>query len=160
MNNILIRKTLILVTFIVCFILFSQAISQAAPEDLSPFVFDGCTWSPDGSWDNPNLFCECCLVHDMAYWQGGSEAERDRVDWEFKQCITERSGSEAVGWTYYWGVRAGGDPNPYFFFYYTRWRWGFGWPPGRLYTEMTEQERLRATELLNEYKSKNPNPCN
>ena len=28
----------------------------------SEFVFDGCTWFPDGWWQ------ACCLLHDYAFW--------------------------------------------------------------------------------------------
>jgi hypothetical protein len=29
------------------------------------FLTDGCSWWPDGAWQ------ECCVTHEIAYWCGG-----------------------------------------------------------------------------------------
>ena len=76
---------------------------------------DGCTLAPDFN------FGGCCVAHDVAYWQGGSRAERLDADRVFRGCVAEKSNAPAA-WLYYLGVRVGGVgvlPTP--------WRWGFGW---------------------------------
>jgi len=82
--------------------------------DYTPETSDGCTWTPDFD------FKPCCVTHDTAYWQGGTEAQRLTADEVFKQCIID-VGHDVVGPLYYTGVRVFGAPHlP------TYWRWGFG----------------------------------
>lgn len=47
---------------------------------------------------------ECCLIHDLAYQQGGTEADRRRADVEFRRCVRMKNGP-LVAWIYYSGVR-------------------------------------------------------
>ena len=91
----------------------AQQCNHLPPND---FTTDGCSSWPDNGW------VTCCVEHDMAYWCGGSSAERQNADAEFRACIARDHGT---GWAtaMYWGVRAGGSawwPLP--------WRWGYGWP--------------------------------
>jgi hypothetical protein len=80
-----------------------------------PFTTDACTWWPDGDWG------ACCIEHDIAYWCGGTAAERDAADHELRACIA-RDHSALLAASTYLGVRGGGAawlPTP--------WRWGYGW---------------------------------
>lgn len=82
----------------------------------APFRTDGCSAWPDATWG------ACCVEHDVAYWCGGSAAERLAADRELRACVDAIAGG---GWAtvMYWGVRLGGSdrmPLP--------WRWGYGWP--------------------------------
>lgn len=45
-------------------------IACGASEQLSEFRSDGCSLFPDASVINNDDWCECCVEHDMAYWQG------------------------------------------------------------------------------------------
>ena len=85
-----------------------------------PFKSDGCTLSADMN------FRHCCEAHDKLYWQGGTSVQRKQADLEFCDCI-RKSGHPVFAWFYYLGVRAGGTP-----LLPTPWRWGFGWPWGRV----------------------------
>ena len=76
---------------------------------------DGCTLVPDFN------FKHCCDEHDIAYWKGGSLAQRKKADIEFRQCIANSNQFLLAG-IYYFGVRVGGTP-----ILPTPWRWGFGW---------------------------------
>ena len=76
---------------------------------------DGCTLTPDFD------FRMCCDTHDVAYWLGGSSAQRLDADREFRACVSEKN-HPLLAWLYYSGVRAGGVG-----FLPTPWRWGFGW---------------------------------
>lgn len=79
------------------------------------FTTDGCSMWPDDGWT------ACCLAHDMAYWCGGTDAERDAADAELAACVA-RTGSAGMGDTMAAGARVGGVselPTP--------WRWGYGW---------------------------------
>jgi hypothetical protein len=90
-----------------------------------PYVFttDGCTLSPDGTWQL------CCVEHDMIYWCGGSAEERRLADTRLRACVAG-SGSPRIAPITYWGVRLGGSP-----WLPTYWRWGYGWPWPRGYTD-------------------------
>ena len=88
------------------------------------FVSDGCTLFPDGNWG------ECCVVHDIAYWDGGSKTQRLHADQVLASCIVNHTQSLALSNLVFLGVRLGGTP-----FLPTYWRWGFGWAYGRGYVE-------------------------
>jgi hypothetical protein len=86
------------------------------------FTTDGCTLSPDGTWQS------CCVEHDMSYWCGGSAEARLEADAKFRACVAGKGGHGAAE-VMYWGVRLGGHPwIPGY------WRWGYGWPWPRGYT--------------------------
>ena len=101
--------------------------SLSGPLPPHPFKSDGCSCWPDGDW------LECCVKHDLLYWQGGTREERKAADLALRKCITEK-GHPIVGQVMFLGVRIGGVwwlPTPF--------RWGFGWnypdsgPPGKAY---------------------------
>ncbi len=94
---------------------------------LRPFNSDGCSWAPDLD------FGHCCIVHDFAYWQGGTQRARLLADREFRSCIAAtRPGLGAI---YYAAVRAFGSPGLPISF-----RWGFGWTGGRPYGPLSASE--------------------
>ena len=79
------------------------------------FTTDGCTLWPDSDWGH------CCVTHDIAYWCGGSAAQRADADRELGLCLT-RNGDAGMGSIMRLGTRLGGFsilPVP--------WRWGYGW---------------------------------
>ena len=80
-----------------------------------PFTTDGCSLWPDGPW------VECCVLHDRAYWCGGSAEERERADRTLEACV-ESAGSSATAGAMWLGVRIGGVP-----WWPAPWRWGYGW---------------------------------
>ena len=81
-----------------------------------PFTTDGCTLSPDCTWQS------CCVEHDMVYWCGGSAEERLVADQRLRSCISDHGGPR-ISPIMYWFVRPGGHP-----WLPTYWRWGYGWP--------------------------------
>jgi len=89
--------------------------SLSGPLPPRTFKSDGCSLWPDGDW------LECCVKHDLLYWQGGTSKERRDADLELRECVTEK-GHPIVGQAMFLGVRIGGVwwlPTPF--------RWGFGW---------------------------------
>lgn len=78
------------------------------------FTTDGCSRAPDDGW------VECCIVHDIPYWCGGSEADRAAADQFLKQCLNKQG--SFFDSLFYAGVRLGGVP-----WLPTPWRWGYGW---------------------------------
>ena len=92
---------------------------------LAPFTTDGCSLFPDGTLENKTLWQDCCIEHDISYWQGGTKEQRRESDEALKICITEVTGDSALGQTVYDGVRAGGSP-----IYPSWYRWGYGWSYG------------------------------
>ena len=113
---------------------------------LSPFTSDGCSLFPDKSIITQSNWCSCCLKHDVAYWRGGTKAERAIADLELKKCVEAKTGNAALATLMYEGVRAGGSP------YFVNWyRWGYGWGYERKYQSLTPEEEARAAEILSEY---------
>lgn len=78
------------------------------------FTTDGCSRAPDGGW------AACCVAHDIAYWCGGSAADREEADQFLRQCVNKQV--PVIGSLYYAGTRLGGMP-----WLPTPWRWGYGW---------------------------------
>lgn len=101
------------------------ASSSAVPSILSqlqPFLTDGCSAFPDGTLLQQQLWLDCCIDHDIAYWLGGSYGERVSADRQLQQCVT-RIGEPAIAELMLAGVRVGGSP-----YWPTSFRWGYGWP--------------------------------
>ena len=112
-----------------------QELSQKAydqktwKEPLPPHEFssDGCSWWPDNGW------VKCCVIHDTAYWMGGTSEERKKADREMRSCVSS-TGHPVIGSIMYYGVRVSGV-----YWLPTSFRWGFGWDypqsgsPGKRY---------------------------
>lgn len=119
---------------------------SCSPDDLKPFESDGCSLFPDGTSKNKNLWCECCFMHDIAYYQGGTEEERIKADEALRDCIITKTNDTNLANLVYQGVRNGGA-----WIYPTWYRWGYGWPYGRGYKALTEEEKKAVQEKLDEY---------
>ena len=119
--------------------------------ELSSFTSDGCSLFLDGTFENPELWKECCLKHDIAYWRGGTEKEREAVDLAFKNCVKKKTGNAKLAEIMYQAVRTGGEP------YYPTWyRWGYGWPLGRGYKELSAEELELVEKKLETYNLSRP----
>ena len=130
-------------------------------EEISVFWTDGCSSSPDGLKSVPNLWRDCCLVHDIAYWRGGPEILKIQADAELNQCLNEKiqehsfTGDSASS-IYSWlgdlaenSVAFGGGPQVY-----APWRWGYGWNYYIGYERLTDkQDRSFVFHLLNYMKA-------
>lgn len=125
--------------------------AAASASELHDFTSDGCSLFPDGNRKDRALWCDCCLAHDIAYWQGGTKEERKHADEVLRDCVLERTGSKALSDMMYNGVRAGGHPA-----FLTWYRWGYGWKYGKGYAPLTEQEKQQVREKLNTYSIKHP----
>ncbi len=118
----------------------------AAADDLKPFSSDGCSLFPDGTIKEKQKWCACCFEHDIAYWRGGTEADRKNADEELRKCVLERTKDKALAETMYYGVRAGGHPV------FPNWyRWAYGWPYGRGYRPLTAAEQEQVRGRLDDY---------
>ncbi len=133
-------------------VLFSFLVScSASASDLHDFASDGCSLFPDGNIKDRDLWCDCCLSHDIAYWQGGTKEDRKRADETLRECVLERTHSKVLADMMYDGVRAGGHPV-----FPTWYRWGYGWKYGKGYAALTEQEKQQVREKLDVYYAKHP----
>ena len=103
-------------------------------QTLQPFSSDGCSAFPDGTLANPKEWLQCCRQHDLAYWRGGTEEERQAADRELQECVAA-TGQTEISYTMLLGVRIGGSP-----WWPTSFRWGYGWPYLRGYEPLTRQE--------------------
>lgn len=113
---------------------------------LSDFSSDGCSLFPDQSLINIDNWSACCLEHDLAYWQGGTKAQRDSADRIFKQCILEKTNDPDLAELMYNAVRIGGSP------YFPTWyRWGYGWTYARGYKPLTPEEKYQVQQKLEAY---------
>lgn len=118
---------------------------------LQPFATDGCSMFPDRALIGAADWCRCCLAHDLAYWRGGTSEARLAADQALRSCVQQASGSEALAELMFTGVRAGGGP-----YFYTPYRWGYGWAFGRPYGALTAAEERLASSLEREYRDRNP----
>lgn len=129
------------------------AACQSAPPlavSPAPFASDGCSMFPDRSPDGQRDWCSCCVAHDLAYWRGGTEQERMAADRELRACVGAAA-SALLARTMHAGVRIGGGPQlP------TSFRWGFGWPHGRGYQAVSEQEDAQLAPLRAQWLTRHP----
>jgi len=121
----------------------------APPRTLRPFTTDGCSLFPDRDPVRHVEWRECCVEHDMAYWRGGTEAERLHADEALRACVAQRTGDTRLAELMFRGVRAGGAAV-----FPTWYRWAYGWRSyGRLYAPLTEAERALADAALARWRS-------
>ncbi len=124
------------------FLTFFMAIllaNCAQTPKLKPFSSDGCSLFPDKDYQNNKSWCQCCVVHDEAYWKGGTDSEREAADKALKACVLEKTGDANLAELMYVGTRAGGSQ------YFPNWyRWGYGWPYG---SESKISESYRKQEV-------------
>lgn len=123
------------------FLVIAVATHIASGDDLKPFVSDGCSGFPDGTFEKKDLWEHCCVVHDYAYWQGGTRLQRQAADQALRVCVAE-TGKQGTGRLMLAGVRVGGLP-----WWPTPFRWGFGWPYPRGYGELSEAEKAKVIAL-------------
>jgi hypothetical protein len=132
--------------------------------EMTPFVTDGCSGGMSSLWvftaerfpafaevhDDVPPWEACCIAHDRAYHNGGTDADpaasyaaRIAADEELRQCVVAKSFErsdvlqqvygleaadirqlyEAVAAAMYHAVRLGGQPCSGL-----PWRWGYGYP--------------------------------
>jgi len=119
----------------------------ATAEELQAFTTDGCSDFPDGTLEQKDLWINCCIAHDIAYWLGGSYAEREQADARLEVCVAG-VGQKEIAAVMLAGVRVGGSP-----FWPTRYRWGYGWPYWegflpRGYKAVSDEDKQHAVTLL------------
>ena len=139
--------------FAVAVLLSSVLACSVTPvaEGLRPFTTDGCSRFPDREPIGEGDWCHCCVIHDLAYWRGGTFDERMAADLALKDCVYKASDSKALAEAMFAGVRIGGGPK-----FDTPYRWGYGWPAGRPYKPLTPEEDASAESLRQEYTRTNP----
>lgn len=115
------------------------------------FTTDGCSRFPDHSLISNDDWCDCCVAHDLAYWRGGTADERLAADETLRTCVESNTQNRALADLMFAGVRAGGGP-----YFYTSYRWGYGWKYGRNYQPLSPAEQTAADAAQAEYLSTNP----
>lgn len=116
-------------------------ISSVEANDLKPFVSDGCSAFPDGTIGQKQLWLDCCTEHDRAYWQGGTQQQRELADQALRTCVSA-VGEPEVALLMLAGVRVGGTP-----YFPTDFRWGYGWSYPRFYGPLTVDEIAQVKKL-------------
>ncbi|MEJ2407473.1 MAG: hypothetical protein P8171_25045 [Candidatus Thiodiazotropha sp.] len=111
-------------------------------DQLKPFTTDGCSMFPDGTYQQQSLWMECCIRHDIAYWQGGTEAQRLTADEALEACVSQ-VGEPKIAKLMLAGVRMGGSP-----YFPTSYRWGYGWPYRRGYEPLSDTEKKQVAEEI------------
>lgn len=129
--------------FLIIVVLWVLMVSGCCPpKPIKKFTSDGCSLFPDGTLTQRNKWYHCCYNHDIVYWHGGTKAERKEADRRLQTCVA-KTGYPRTGSLMYMGVRLFGIPHiPAWF------RWGFGWPYGRAYKELSEEERRQVDKLM------------
>ena len=132
----------------------SGPLNPALTNQLKPFSTDGCSNWFDGSYADPNAWRHCCVLHDKAYWIGGTAEQRTLADRELQSCVTKTGHSFHANYMYFW-IRLGGLPS-----WPTPYRWGYGWnyfepsesawlPKSvRGYRSLTDEENAQVAELI------------
>lgn len=125
---------------------------QTAPQ-LSDFSSDGCSLFPERSPRTGHDWSDCCLIHDIAYWQGGTREQRHTADLELKTNVLKATGDKRLANLMLAGVRVGGSP-----YFPTNYRWGYGWKHRSPYAPLTENEKVEVERKLDAYFDDHPLP--
>lgn len=115
-------------------------------DELTPFSSDGCSLFPDANIITQKNWCRCCFAHDVAYWRGGTEADRLQADQKLKACVLKVTGDDWLASAMHRGVRLGGSP-----YFSTGYRWGYGWPFKRKYQVLSNKEKADSDKLLDAF---------
>lgn len=141
--------------FIGYFLLLTIVVACSSEEGLRPFASDGCSLFPDASVINNDDWCECCVEHDIAYWQGGTSVQRETADLKLKQCVLDKTNDAVLANVMFEGVRFGGSP-----YFYNWYRWGYGWSYARKYQALTSKEQTIVQQLLSDFHQSENTACN
>ncbi|MCK5831632.1 MAG: hypothetical protein KAH20_15160 [Methylococcales bacterium] len=135
--------------------LLTVSIQTVMADRLDDFSSDGCSQFPDGTFTQQNLWCDCCITHDIAYWQGGNRKQKKQADKELRQCVLNKTGHSFLADTMYYGVVVGGLPV-----FPTWYRWGYGWRYGRGFKPLNLFEKQQVKKNLSRYFiTVTPNSC-
>jgi len=111
---------------------------------IKPFVSDGCSSFPDGTFKQRDLWLQCCTAHDVAYWKGGTYNERLEADKALQMCVAD-VGEPKIAKLMLAGVRVGGSP-----LWPTSFRWGYGWSYPKWYGALNAQELAQIKAMENQ----------
>jgi hypothetical protein len=125
-----------------CYLLLFLIPSIAMSLELKAFKTDGCSSFPDGTINQQTLWLDCCILHDIEYWMGGTYKERILADQALEQCVTKVGESE-IAKIMLAGVRVGGSA-----YFPTDYRWGYGWPYLRGYKALNREEKQAVKRKL------------
>lgn len=125
-------------------LLISALTASAQAAELDMFSTDGCSAFPDGTPAQKQLWQACCVAHDLAYWAGGSYADRQAADEAMQECVADVEAPE-VAKLMWVGVRLGGSP-----FFPTSYRWGYGWRYVRGYKPLDEAEKQQIMATIDQ----------
>ncbi len=115
--------------------------------ELKPLTIDGCSLFPDGTIEQQSLWVNCCIKHDISYWQGGTYDERAEADKNLQECVLD-VGEPEIAKIMLAGVRIGGSP-----YFPTSYRWGYGWPYPRGYKAVTSKEKHEIESKLKSFET-------
>jgi hypothetical protein len=82
------------------------ALADTASLQVRLFTSDGCTDFVNGTAENPTLWRQCCVLHDLAYWAGGDKVALKQTDLDLRTCVAA-TGETAIAEIMYLGVRLG-----------------------------------------------------
>jgi len=114
--------------------------------ELADFSSDGCSQFPDGTLTQQDLWCDCCITHDIAYWQGGNRQQKKQADEALRQCVLQKTDNKLLADTMYYGVTLGGSPV-----FPVWYRWGYGWRYGRGFQSLNKYEQQQVADQLQQY---------
>ncbi len=101
---------------------------------LKTFETDLCTMFVEGPTDSPNLWADCCIIHDLKYWYGGEEKRQEIADKKLYECVLKKK-DEFWAKLIYNGVRLGHmSPIKH------KYQWGWGWVSRTQKSPLTDPE--------------------
>ncbi|MBY0472402.1 hypothetical protein K2X30_14650 [bacterium] len=109
---------------------------------LNPFTTDGCSMFWEGTSAEPNLWLNCCIDHDYAYWKGGTKKERRQADVKLSDCIEQKTHDPLLSNAVFAAVRFAASP-----YLSTSFRWGYGWSCTRDYGPLSPTELAEVAAL-------------
>lgn len=124
-------KKIIKIILIIILILFviniSLFISNKENNKLNNFTTDWCSYFPNWTFYNKDIWFECCTEHDKTYWDWWTKNQKNKADLELKECVSKKwfpiIWNLMEIWVKIWGI-------PYL---PTSFRWWYWWEKFRNY---------------------------
>src|SRR5690242_14538231 len=95
------RRLYIVMLFVSAWLL----LACSSHSSIKPFTTDGCSLFPDRSLISNKDWCDCCVIHDLAYWRGGTAQQRLSADRALQACVEQATSNKALAELMFTGVR-------------------------------------------------------
>ena len=112
--------------------------------EIKPFHTDYCTGYPEGTREEPMLWANCCIKHDLAYYVSGTRKDRRKADKLLRSCV-EKVSTKTRANIMYTGIVLG-HLSPI----KAKTAWGWAWKnfERKSFDELSDEQKQEALHAI------------